>query len=80
MKTSTTQYICGRNKRIERRSCSGHSDTTFPTKVRYEYGPLRAAIFNRDLGYAFEVEPASGVYTAFRANEYGSPIWSKPQR
>jgi hypothetical protein len=80
MKTSTTQYICGRNKRIERRSCNGHSDTTFPTKVRYEYGPLRAAIFNRDLGYAFEVEPASGVYTAFRANEYGSPIWSKPQR
>src|SRR5271165_4853400 len=79
MHTTSTRYICGRNERIENRSCSGHRDS--PTaKPRYEYGPLRAAIFNRDLGYTFEVEPASRFYTAFRTNEHGNPIWSKPHR
>lgn len=80
MQTTTTRYICGLNERFEHRNCSGHGDGTPSAKVRYEYGPLRAAIFNRDLGYAFEVEPASRVYTACRTNKHGGPIWSKPHR
>jgi len=79
MPTTRTEYICGRNTRTENRMCSGHSATTPPTNVRYEYGPLRAYILNRDLGYRFELEPATRVYTAFRINEYGSPTWNKPR-
>src|SRR5271157_1240569 len=79
MQTSATRHMCGRNERIEHRNCSGHRDSP-SAKPRHEYGPLRAVIFNRDLGYTFEVEPASRVYTAFRTNEHGNPIWSKPQR
>ena len=71
MRTAATQYIRGLNTRSESRSCRGISDTKLPTNVRYEYGPLRAYILNRDLGYRFEVEPATHAYTAFRVNEYG---------
>jgi hypothetical protein len=80
MRTSATQYIRGLNGRIEHRACHGISDTHPPTNVRYEYGPLRVLIFNRDLGYTFEVEPATLVYTAFRANEHGGPAWAKPRK
>ncbi len=80
MQTTETRYICGRNERLENRSCSGHGDGSPSSKLRYEYGPLRAVIHNRDLRYTFELEPASRVYTAFRTNEHGQPTWSKPHR
>lgn len=80
MSNTGTEYICGRNTRSETRSCSGSSDTTRPTNVRYEYGPLRAYILNRDLNYVFELEIDKRIYTAFQANEFGSPKWIKPRR
>ena len=48
--------------------------------MRYEYGPLRAYIQNRDLQYAFEIDIEAGIYTAWRVNEHGSPTWIKPRR
>jgi hypothetical protein len=78
MPSTTTQYICGLNTRSESRSRRGHSDTTPPTKLQYEYGPLRAVIRNRHLNYFFELEIEKRIYTAFRMNEYGSPKWMKP--
>jgi hypothetical protein len=75
-----TEYVCGQNKRSESRSCTGQSVTAPPTNVKYEYGPLRAYIQNRDLGYSFELDLAAHIYTAFRANQYGSPIWRKPRQ
>jgi hypothetical protein len=80
MRIAATQYIRGLNTRSESRNCSGHSDTTLPTNVRYEDGPLRAHILNRDLRYSFEIEPATRTYTAFRVNEHGNPVWVKPRR
>lgn len=84
MPTSRTEYILGLNTRCESRSCNGHSATTLPTQpptnVQYEYGPLRAYIYNRDLSYRFELEPARGIYTAVRVNENGSPRWLKPRQ
>ena len=80
MPTTRTEYICGLNMRSESRSCSGHSATTPPTNVRYEYGPLRAYIHNRDLHYRFELEIEKRIYTAFQVNEYGSPKWMKPRQ
>lgn len=77
MPTTRTEYICGLNTRSESRNCRGHSETTPPTKVRYEYGPLRAYIYNRDLNYRFELEIEKRVYTAFQANEFGNPKWIK---
>lgn len=71
MRTTVTEYICGSNTRSESRSCSGHSDNGLPGKLRYEYGPLRAYIQNREIGYRFELEPASRIYAAFRIQEYG---------
>jgi hypothetical protein len=79
MPTSRTEYILSRNTRSENRSCSGHSETVPPTNVQYEYGPLRAYIQNRDLQYGFEVDLDTGVYTAWRTNDYGSPTWIKPR-
>jgi hypothetical protein len=46
--------------------------------LRYEYGPLRAYIQNRDLRYCFEIDLDTGVYTAWRTNSYGNPAWIKP--
>ena len=80
MRTSSTEYIRGLNKRSESRSYRGIGDTIPPTDVRYEYGPLRVHILNRDLGYYFEIEPATRIYTAFRVNGRGSPVWIKSQR
>jgi hypothetical protein len=78
MPTTRTEYICGLNTRSESRSCNGHSDITPPTNVRYEYGPLRAHIYNRDLNYRFELELANRIYTACHVNEGGNPKWIKP--
>ena len=78
MPTTRTEYVCGPNVRIENSSCLGHSTTTSPTSIRYEYGPLRAHISNRDMGYRFEIEPAACVYAAFRMKEDGRPSWNQP--
>ena len=80
MPTNRTEYILGRNTRLENRSCSGHSDVVPPTNVRYEYGPLRAFIQNRDLQYGFEIDIDARVFTAWRTNRYGGPAWIKPRR
>lgn len=77
--SSRSEYICGENTRSETRDCRGHSVTGSPTDVQYEYGPLRAYIRNRDLGYGFQLDLAARIYTAFRANEHGSPVWLKPR-
>jgi hypothetical protein len=50
------------------------------TGIEYKYGPLRARILNRDLGYGFELEPATRLYTAVRVNQDGSLLRTKPQR
>ena len=80
MPTSSTEWILGRNTRSEGRSCRGHSQTVPPTNVQYEYGPLRAYIQNCELQYGFEIDVDAGIYTAWRANDYGSPTWIKPLR
>lgn len=80
MPTSRTEYIFGLNFRSEGRSCSGRSEVSPPTNLRYEYGPLRAYIQNRDLHYGFEIDMDGGVYTACRTNTCGSPVWIKPRR
>jgi hypothetical protein len=77
MPTSRTEYILDRNTRSESRSCSGRSDTVPPSNVRYEYGPLRAYIQNRDLQYFFEIDLEAGIYTAWRVKEYAGPTWIK---
>src|SRR5260370_13466322 len=79
MPTSRTEYVFGLNSRSETRSCSGHSDVFPPTNLRYEYGPLRAYIHNHDLQYGFELDLDTGAYTAWRANDRGSPTWIKPR-
>jgi len=79
MTTSRTEYIFGLNTRVENRNCSGQSPDVPPTNVRYTYGPQRAYIHNRDLGYGFEIDIDAYIYTAWRANEYGSPAWIKPR-
>jgi hypothetical protein len=75
MRNSRTEYILGRNSRSESRDCSGYQPGAV---TRYKYGPLRAYIQNRDLHYCFQLDLASGVYTASRVDEYGSPNWFKP--
>lgn len=80
MPVSRTEYACGLNTRSESRSCSGHSAATPPANGRYEYGPWRAYIHNRDIGYRFELEIEARIYTACRVDEYGSPVWTKPQQ
>ena len=74
MPTSRTEYTFVLNTRLENRNCNGISDTVPPTNVRYMYGPRRAYIQNRDLHYSFELDMDAGVYTAWRANTYGSPV------
>ena len=80
MRTVTNQFIRGLNTRFEARDCRGISDSKEPTNLRYEHGPLRAYIINRDLGYRFEVEPETHVYTGFRVNERGNSPWAKPHK
>jgi hypothetical protein len=73
--TSRTEYILGRNTRLEARSCTVRSDTVPPTNVQYDYGPLRVYIRNDGPQYGFEVDLEAGVYTAWRTYEYESPAW-----
>ena len=42
---------------------------------RSEYRPQRTFIQNRDLGYVFQLDPESRVYTAFEWNESRRPGW-----
>ncbi len=63
------EYIRGRNTRMESRSYSGD-----------QYGRMRAYIQNRDIGYGFEIEPETRIFTACRANERVSPLWPKGRR
>jgi hypothetical protein len=80
LRTQRTEYICGQNTRSESRSCTGHSATTEPADVQYQYGPLCAYIRNRDIGYGFEMDLTARIYSAFRANPNGSPVWLKPRQ
>jgi len=82
MRNIHTEYILGRNSRSESRDCRGYcgGDPNQPGAVtRYEYGPLRAYIQNRDLRYCFQLDLETGDYTAARVNEYGHPRWNKPK-
>jgi hypothetical protein len=79
MATSRIVYICGRNSRSETRNCVGLRSITPPIHLRYEYGPLLAYIHNRDLGYSFWIDMEKRLYTASRANQYGSLAWLKPR-
>jgi hypothetical protein len=82
MRHSRIEYILGRNSRSEARNCNGYcdGDPNQPGAVtRYRYGPLHTHIQNRDLHYHFQLDLESGVYTASRVNEYGSPSWVKPK-
>src|SRR5260370_12712944 len=80
MRNSRTEYILGRNSRSGMRDCRGYCDgnPNQPRAVtRYKYGPLRAYIQNRDLHYSFQLDLEAGVYTSSRANDYGTPSWTK---
>ena len=79
MRTTSTDSIGGRNTRLETRSCSGQTDPASPTGTRYEYGPLRAIVFNVDLGYTFEIEPATSLYTAYQQALTAAQSGSNPK-
>jgi hypothetical protein len=72
---SRTEYICGRNSRSEYRNgpflVGGNPKR--PETMRLEFGPRRALIQNRDLGYQFDIDLESRVYTAFELHEYRRP-------
>src|SRR5258706_9189816 len=82
MRNCSTKYILGRNSRSESRSCRGYcdGDPNQPGATRYEYGPLRAYIQNRDLDYCFQLDLEAGVYTSSRVSEYGRPKWYNRRR
>ncbi len=80
METSRKEFILGRNTRSEHRDCSGQIDASQPNGVRYEYGPRRAVIQNREIDYLFELDLDAHLFTAARMNEYGSPAWIEPRR
>jgi len=72
---SRTEYICGRNSRSEYRNgpFPVGGDPKRPETVQLEFGPRRALIQNRDLGYQFNIDLESRVYTAFEQHEYPRP-------
>jgi hypothetical protein len=81
MQTSNTEYISGRNSRREYRECRGsRADPEDAASERYEYGPLRALIENRDLHNSYQLDLEAMVYTATRVNDFGAPVWMKPRR
>jgi hypothetical protein len=81
MQTSNTEYISGRNSRREYRECRGsRADPEDAASERYEYGPLRALIENRDLHNSFQLDLEAMIYTATRVNDFGAPVWMKPRR
>jgi hypothetical protein len=70
-----TEYICGRNSRSEYRNGPFlvGGDPKRPETMKLEFGPRRALIQNRDLGYQFDIDLESRVYTAFELHEYRRP-------
>jgi hypothetical protein len=72
---SRTEYICGRNWRSEYRNGPFlvGGDPNRPETMQLEFGPRRALIQNRDLGYQFDIDLESRVYTAFELHEYRRP-------
>jgi hypothetical protein len=72
---SRTEYICGRNSRSEYRNGPFlvDGDPKRPETMQLEFGPRRALIQNRDLGYQFDIDLESRVYTAFELHEYRRP-------
>jgi len=72
---SRTEYICGRNSRSEYRNGPFlvGGDPKRPETMQLEFGPRRALIHNRDLGYRFDIDLESRVYTAFELHEYRRP-------
>jgi hypothetical protein len=78
---SRTEYICGRNSRSEYRNGPFlvDGDPKRPETMQLEFGPRRALIQNRDLGYQFDIDLESRVYTAFELHEYRRPGSSTPQ-
>jgi hypothetical protein len=65
--SSQTEYISGWNTRSEHRDSQGN-----------RYGPLRAGILNRDLGYRFELDLEAHIYAATRVDDSGAPVSRKP--
>ena len=72
---SRTEYICGRNSRSEYRNGPFlvGGDPNRPETMQLEFGPRRALIRNRDLGYQFHIDLESRVYTACELHEYRRP-------
>src|SRR5207247_11031260 len=72
---SRTEYICGRNSRSEYRNGPFvvGGDPKRPETMQLEFGPRRALIQNRDLGYQFDIDLESRVYTAFELHEHRRP-------
>jgi len=72
---SRTEYICGRNSRSEYRNGPFlvGGDPKRPETMQLEFGRRRALIQNRDLGYQFDIDLESRVYTAFELHEYRRP-------
>ena len=64
---SRTECICGQNSRSEYRNGPFlvGGDPKRPETMQLEFGPRRALIHNRDLGYRFDIDLESRVYTAF---------------
>ena len=72
---SRTECICGQNSRSEYRNGPFlvGGDPKRPETMQLEFGPRRALIHNRDLGYRFDIDLESRVYTAFELHEYRRP-------
>jgi len=77
---SRTEYICGRNSRSEYRNGPFlvGGDPNRPETMQLEFGPRRALIQNRDLGYQFDIDLQSRVYTALELREYRHSESFKP--
>src|SRR5215813_4306390 len=77
---SRTEYICGRNSRSE--YWNGlflvGGDPNCSETMQLEFGPRRALIQNRDLGYQFDIDLQSRVYTALELREYRHSESFKP--
>lgn len=64
---SQTEYISGWNTRSEYRDSQGN-----------RYGPLRAGILNRELGYRFDLDLEAHIYASTRVDDSGAPLLQKP--
>src|SRR5437870_12607762 len=72
---SRTECICGQNSRSEYRNGPFlvGGDRKRPETMQLEFGPRRALIQNRDLGYRFDIDFESRLYTAYELHEYRRP-------